>query len=288
MSYYEVLGVPVSASASDIKRAYHGLARTLHPDKTREDEAKQKRFQAVANAYETLSDPAKRHEYDQQTLPGAGGRPVIHVQATASFADSVLGSTVDVSVTRRGKTGALEAVLCKIGIPKGAFAGHSFVEYDIGHYNEVTGRHGVVIVHIEQVAVENNLFRSDADLHYNLHVPLWQALRGGTVALPVNVPGQPVGRPTCVTLAPLLVVCVIVDLPCDVDALALDDAIVLLGGPADVYRPASDPAVLPTPQLDVTAAASRATAFQQQKRPGVPDFMPMGVPMGQRVQCAHQ
>lgn len=62
--YYEVLGVARDASESDVKRAFRGLARTLHPDVSDDPEAED-RFREVAEAYEVLSDPERRARYDR-------------------------------------------------------------------------------------------------------------------------------------------------------------------------------------------------------------------------------
>lgn len=60
MNYYEILGVTTSASADEIKKAYRKLASQHHPDKGG-DTAK---FQEIQAAYDTLSDPAKKQQYD--------------------------------------------------------------------------------------------------------------------------------------------------------------------------------------------------------------------------------
>lgn len=62
--FYATLGVEPTASAKDITRAYRKLARELHPD-TRTGGGNDDRFKQVSAAYEVLSDPAKRQEYDQ-------------------------------------------------------------------------------------------------------------------------------------------------------------------------------------------------------------------------------
>ncbi|GFP93117.1 chaperone protein dnaj, partial [Phtheirospermum japonicum] len=63
--YYEVLGVSKSAASSDIKKAYYGLAKKLHPDTNKEDPEAEKKFQEVQKAYEVLKDEEKRQQYDQ-------------------------------------------------------------------------------------------------------------------------------------------------------------------------------------------------------------------------------
>ena len=62
--YYQILGVPKTASRADIKKAYRRLARELHPD-TNKDPAAEKRFKEANEAHAVLSDPEKRKHYDE-------------------------------------------------------------------------------------------------------------------------------------------------------------------------------------------------------------------------------
>ncbi|MFX1513179.1 MAG: molecular chaperone DnaJ [Promethearchaeota archaeon] len=63
--YYEVLGVSRDASKSDIKKNYRRLARQYHPDMNPTDPDAEEKFKEISEAYEVLSDPQKRAQYDQ-------------------------------------------------------------------------------------------------------------------------------------------------------------------------------------------------------------------------------
>ena len=62
--YYEVLGVGRDDGEAEIKKAFRGLARELHPDVNDHDPEAEEKFKAAAEAYEVLSDPERRRTYD--------------------------------------------------------------------------------------------------------------------------------------------------------------------------------------------------------------------------------
>ncbi len=96
--YYAILGVPAGASAAEIQRAYRRLAKECHPDRNpdRLDWATAT-FQQISEAYDILSDPARRHDYDDLRWPHVrhtaarsgppGAESVRYAQPAWSYAD---------------------------------------------------------------------------------------------------------------------------------------------------------------------------------------------------------
>lgn len=146
---YKVLGVDKKASQDDIRRAYRKLARKHHPDANRDDPEAEDRFKEIQSAYEILSNPQKRKEYDEgpRTFfggagagrPGAGGAGGAHVGDFSDLSD-IFGSFGDIfggaqrSATSRNWTSAkrgnnitanvnlkfkdaLQGVTTRVGVP---------------------------------------------------------------------------------------------------------------------------------------------------------------------------
>lgn len=63
--FYDILGVPRDATTEEIKKAFRRMARESHPDANPDDPTAEARFREIAEAYEVLSDPERRHRYDR-------------------------------------------------------------------------------------------------------------------------------------------------------------------------------------------------------------------------------
>ncbi len=102
--YYEVLGVNKDASENDIKLAYRRLARKLHPDLNKTDPKAKEKFIELQEAYEVLSDPEKRQNYDRYGFSGVhvdmsdfvrGGIPGIDELLKSIFGGGIFGGFGD-------------------------------------------------------------------------------------------------------------------------------------------------------------------------------------------------
>ncbi|MCR5400316.1 MAG: DnaJ domain-containing protein [Treponema sp.] len=62
--YYEILGVQKNATDDEIKKAYRKMALQYHPDKNPGDKTAEAKFKEINDAYQVLSDPSKRKNYD--------------------------------------------------------------------------------------------------------------------------------------------------------------------------------------------------------------------------------
>jgi curved DNA-binding protein len=193
MNYYDVLGVPKTATADEIKRAYRRLASQHHPDKGGDTT----KFQEIEAAYRTLSDPEKRAQHDNPNPffgqnPGGGWQQAggafnmddifamfgqgfgqnhrrNHVRMTLwiSLLDVVTGGsrTVNVSTTAGSSTVAVEVPL---GIEDG----------DNVQYSGVAPG-GMDLVIQFRIQADPKWRRNGLDLHCDHLVPIWDLVLGG-------------------------------------------------------------------------------------------------------------
>jgi curved DNA-binding protein CbpA len=98
--YYLVLGIPHDASCEQIRKAHRRLMLQCHPDKCKDGAANVDKFHKIQHAYETLSDPVKRHLYDNKLFS----------KRHMSGATRILGIRLDHEQMRRFANSSMTAI----------------------------------------------------------------------------------------------------------------------------------------------------------------------------------
>ncbi|MDQ3236334.1 MAG: DnaJ domain-containing protein [Actinomycetota bacterium] len=109
---YKVLGVSKGASQDEIRSSYRKLARESHPDANPDDSTSENRFKEIQHAYEVLSNPEKRREYDE------GPRSFLARPAVRK-AERGANLGVPVAVSRTSPTSSIASVvseMCSAGM----------------------------------------------------------------------------------------------------------------------------------------------------------------------------
>ena len=170
MDFYETLGVKRDAGTEDIRKAYRKLARKHHPDLNPGDKTSEDRFKNVQEAYDVLSDPKKKHMYDQvgyyseNGMPGGGGHPA----GGGSGPNMGFGGFDFSDVFTRAGAGAAGA---RSSGPAGGAGNFQDIFNQWFSRNEGTPQ---------------KTPQKGTDLEYGLNIDFWQAIRGTQVRLSVS------------------------------------------------------------------------------------------------------
>ncbi len=122
--YYEILGVGRNASQQEIKQAYRRLAKKHHPDANKQDPNAEETFKKILEAYQVLSNPQKRRQYDRVQEFSFGGKPGA---GTKFFSYDDLGDLGDLfsrlftddlaGMTRARRSNRGEDILYEVQVP---------------------------------------------------------------------------------------------------------------------------------------------------------------------------
>lgn len=112
---YKILGVKKGASQEEIRRSYRKLARKYHPDANRDDPNAEDRFKEIQHAYEVLSNPEKRREYDEGPRTFFGGTQQGTSRGAGNFTDlsDLFGGFGNLGDVFGGRTGRRASALAK-------------------------------------------------------------------------------------------------------------------------------------------------------------------------------
>ncbi len=171
--YYETLGVPRTATAEQIKKAYKKLARKYHPDLNPGNKAAEERFKRISEAYSILGDDEKRSKYDRF---GTADAPNIDWASAARGAG--FGGTPEWAEilrnfeTRTARPGAGRPA----GGPTGGFGFGGFEEVFADLFGTRRGRRK------ESAA--------GRDVEVEVEIPFLLAVKGGVRAVAVDVEGR--------------------------------------------------------------------------------------------------
>lgn len=221
MDYYSILGVPKSASEDEIKKAYRKLAMKHHPDRGGD----QTKFQQVQEAYETLSDPQRRAQYDNPQPQGfhfefnssnmddilsqmfGGGHPFGHdpfaqfrrpqrnrdirIEVAVELSDTMQDQLRDINI----QTGSGHRETVKVQIPRGVVNGANVRYGGLGDNSDPRLPRGDLYVQF-RVNPDARYYVQDIDLIYPVQINAVDAMLGTNIEVPgidsktytVNIP----------------------------------------------------------------------------------------------------
>jgi DnaJ-class molecular chaperone len=176
---YALLGVKETATADEVKKAYRELAKKVHPDRTGGDKAKEQRFKEISAAYEVLSDPARRQQYDAMRRggfrAGSGGMPDFSAFQGIDGIEELFGSIFGFGGGRGGKGGRVvyeTRPFTGFGNP-GGFGGFS----DASPPRPVVDK-------VVRTAGGHELLRKGDDVHGEVEIAIDEAVLGAKVSVP--------------------------------------------------------------------------------------------------------
>ncbi|MBQ9090327.1 MAG: DnaJ domain-containing protein [Alphaproteobacteria bacterium] len=167
---YELLGVSKTATATEIKKAYHKLARSYHPDINPDKKAAEK-FKSITAAYELLSDPQKRKQFDAGEID-ANGNPT---PFGAGAYDNAFRNNQSRYSTHHVNPEDFASMF------SGGFSG-----FGTGRGFDFSDLFGMGSSHTKHTDSHFRQQQQNNDMHYELAVPFDLAITGGETTITVN------------------------------------------------------------------------------------------------------
>jgi len=188
-NYYKILGVRYNANLDEVKKAFRFMAKKYHPDKNKSTDAEIK-FKQVGKAYEILSDPVKRREFDlrqrQQQRPLVKD-PSVHKEIFVTLEEIAAGCEKKFKVTRKIYNLncvelSREAKVLQVVIKPGCLFGTKFTYHEEGDI--FPGRIPADIVVTISEKLPSIFQREGFNIKYVVNVSLKSALCGIVLHIP--------------------------------------------------------------------------------------------------------
>ena len=179
-TYYQVLGIPRDADQREIKRAYHRLARELHPDKADSSEKArdvEQRFAVVSTAYNVLKDQGQRTKYDQTTFGSKDGGGQSGAPKTATAAVMSAPRNVPKAKSGQKKKGGSARASAGLTAGRAAIAQKAYVK----GLQLIKAKNFAKAAEFFEAAIKNN--DQEANYHARLGDSLIQAKKSASKAI---------------------------------------------------------------------------------------------------------
>jgi len=215
--YYQILGINKGASIDEVKKAYKALARKYHPDVAKNKKEAETKFKEINEAYQVLSNPQKKSQYDQFGFTGQNGGAGFDPfgqsgQRTYSYSSQGFGEDFDLSdifesffgggYSRKGrdeqyqitvdfmdavngttKETVIKGKKVKINIPAGANNGTKIRFEGMGQPAKQKGYPNGDLYIVVQIAPHPKFIRKGEHIITEEKVPLVTAVLGGTISV---------------------------------------------------------------------------------------------------------
>src|SRR5262245_720907 len=168
---YEVLGVARDADPETLRKSYRKLARRHHPDVNPGDKAAEERFKEISEAYDVLSDPVKRRNYDE-------------------FGESALQGGFDAEQARRAREAFGARFGGEPGPGSGGFEFRSGEPFEFGDLDDLLGRFGFGGRGGARARGGRAAGMRGTDLEATLELDFLEAAKGGEKRLSLQLAGE--------------------------------------------------------------------------------------------------